>query len=353
MACLGVMTTTPCRYIYVFSIIDFLRRIYSEESNVPIMTEWYYRSREEPTTMRDIRDGLLFRKRFLRHYGDSKYNVAISISGDGVQKSGVSSKTVFPLMIRVESTCTTVKTDANLQSMVMLCPGNYTNIQLLLSAVAAELHALSKGVMINIAGAGLQKVRICTLLLGGDMRAVQSLAGKHRDPRYNDACPNCEIEGTRHVRSTIYMETKDSNPEYLPGDCTTNKFKTIPSLAYAIPDIEETIAICFAHNVKNMIVRIFAMHGNLGSVRFTDQKRRAERPGKFSDGGVPWACDTRAVMVLEHSILRAVWSRKTKSPFQFPDHISVKEHKAKELVHGLTDISTYNSRVHIYIIYKA
>lgn len=65
----------------------------------------------------------------------------------------------------------------------------------------------------------------------------------------------------------FYVEDgKGPAEEYRLGDSTGPRFKCIPSLGFGIKDIEETLAICFAHN----LVRTLELHGDVGAARFTD-----------------------------------------------------------------------------------
>lgn len=275
---MNATTNVPRRYVYTFPVVAFLRRLFSERCNVPVLTQWFEsRDSDEPEVLQDIRDGSMYRKRFLGGFKESKFNVAISICGDGVQKSRLSVKTVFPVAIRIESTCVEAKADQNLTHVAMLCPGDYRNIHLSLCFLAEELALLQQnGILVDVAGVGREKVRVCTLLVGGDCRAIQSICGKHRDPAIRYACPNCRIEGIRHAHRTIYVEEKERQLAYQPGDSTSGMFKEIPSLAHGVRDIEETIAICHAHNLKNVLVRIFEVHCDVGQARFTDKLRAAE-----------------------------------------------------------------------------
>lgn len=191
----------------MFSVFEFIRKIYAVAENVPILTAWHAESREDPDILRDIRDGVLYRKRFLRHFGDSKFNICVSIAADGVQKSGLTEKTVLPVMLRVESVGVNAKTDKNLQHMVALCPGNYRDLNQYLGRLSAELrHLGSDGIDVQVAGVGVRKVRVATVLLGGDLRAIQSLAGKYRDPALQFACPNCDLPGFNFVAFLLLHE---------------------------------------------------------------------------------------------------------------------------------------------------
>lgn len=307
------------------------------------------RERAAPKILQSITDGSLFRKRFIRRYSDSKYNLAISISGDGVTKSALTVKTVFPLSIRVESVNRRAKSDLNVQHMVALVPGDYGDLQLYLCLLSAELKKLAElGAEIDIPGVGIRRVRVCTILIAADCRALQSLAGKYRDPALQYACPNCLITGRRYENRTVYVE-EERGPaeEYRLGDSTGPRFKCIPSLGYGVRNIEETLAICYAHNLKNVIVRIFEMHGNVGAAKLTDALRTADekRPVRKrtrsvagSADTVPWRCDGHKVTVLEARILHAVSGMTPKSPFQNKSDARAKELRAKEIYTGMAGI---------------
>jgi hypothetical protein len=227
----------------------------------------------------EIRNGSIYRRHFLEKYADSKYNLCFSISGDGVQKSAITDKTVFPVAVRVESTPVSVKHDENLQHVCVLAPGDYQNLNHYLAKLSGELKCLeSHGIKVNIAGVGVKVVKACVILLGGDLRAIQSMAGKYRDPAIKNACPGCELEGERHgANRTIYKESKHAANAYAAGDSLGPKFKRVPVLGYGISNLEEKLAMCFAHNVKNGMQRIFGMHGDVGKgVRLTDELRSLE-----------------------------------------------------------------------------
>lgn len=333
-------TSRPMRYYYVFSIRDFVRRLYSVPENVDALTAWHAeRNDDAPSVLRDIRSGAMYRTRFLAHYSECKYNMCISISADGVQKSALTDKTVFPVMLRVESTATNLKSDDNLLHLAALTPGNYKNLNMYLCVLAAELHILGgQGTQVDIAGIGVRTVRVATVLLGGDMRALQSLAGKFRDPAVHHACPNCDIVGTRHgANRTVYKESERITMPYVEGDSLGPKFKQVPVLGYGIPHIEETLAICFAHNVKNGVQRIFSMHGDVGSAKFSQELRSLEPRGRFP-AGIPWLVDVQRVNTFEVRILHAVWGRKPKSPFQNKQGVKISYLKAREMYPGITEL---------------
>ena len=277
---IGVMTSAPLRYFYSFSLVAFVRRLCSVKENVKILTSWYAKRGQQPTVLKDIRDGLLYRKRFSesKDYTDSKFNIAISLAGDGVQKSSLTEKSVFPIAARVESTDTSAKMDDNLQHVCVIAPGDYRKLNIYLAYLSSELKALRKGVMVDVAGVGERKVKVSVVLLGGDLRALQSLSGKYRDPALEHACPNCDLPGVRHGLSrTVYKDAKREAGVYEDGDSLGNKFKNVPVLGYGIPHVEETLSTCFAHNVKNGLRRVFGLHGNVGKgIQFTQKLRDLE-----------------------------------------------------------------------------
>lgn len=334
------VTSRPMRYFYVWSVYDFIRRIYSVADNVRILTEWYEKRNDDPpSVLRDIRSGTMYRERFLARYSESKYNICVSISADGVQKSALTDKTVFPVMMRVESTAINVKVDDNLQHLSVLCPGNYTNLNNFLGFLSAELRVLGeRGIQVDIAGIGVRTVRVSTILLGGDLRALSSLAGKWRDPAIHHACPNCDIIGVRHgPKRTVYQESKRQAASYSDGDALGPKFKQIPVLGYGIHHIEETLAICFAHNVKNGVQRIFGMHGDVGSPKFTQELRCLELRGRFL-ADIPWLTNPQEMNTFEVRILHAIWGHKPKSPFQNKKGVSVSDQKKREIYPGMTGL---------------
>lgn len=314
--------------------------MYSVRENVSILTAWHEYEEAKDGVLRDIRDGTMYRQRFLDNFGDSKYNICISLSADGVQKSGLSEKTVFPVVLRVESISTNVKSDDNLRHMVALVPGNYKNLNHFLAPIAAELHMLrTRGIDVDIAGYGTHTVRVAVVLINADLRAIQSLGGKYRDPAIQYACPNCTIEGTRHGHNrTIYKESKKRTRPYAQNDSLGARFKFIPVLGYGIPFIEDSLAICFGHNVKNGLRRIFGAHGDVGSDKFVQKLRDLEPRGRFPAGSTPWLVNAEAVNAFEVRIIHSLWSLTPKSPFQNKKGISISALKAKEIHHGISEL---------------
>lgn len=137
----------------------------------------------------------------------------------------------------------------------------------------------------------------------------------------------------------MYKETKRIAQPYKEGDSLGQKFKSIPVLGYGIPNLEETIAICFAHNVKNGLQRIFALHGDVGSSKFTEELRALEPHDRFPRAGaVEWLVDQRAVRTFEVRLLHSVWGRTTKSPFQNKKGVSISKQRAEEIYTGLTSL---------------
>jgi hypothetical protein len=165
--------------MYHFSIIAALRRLWSVSENVMPLTSWHSGTERSntPLILRDIRDGQAFQHIFLRSFGESKYNMFLSINGDSVQKSAITDKSVHPIFLRVESVDPRYKEDANLSHLATLLQGDYNNVQMSIKRLAAELAALNAGVYINIAGVGRRKVRACVAFVGGDLRALPGLVG--------------------------------------------------------------------------------------------------------------------------------------------------------------------------------
>ena len=64
---------------------------------------------------------------FLREFYDSRFNMAMSTTGDGVRKSSVTQKSVFPVGIRIESLAPEVRLSPESQHMVLLLEADYDN----------------------------------------------------------------------------------------------------------------------------------------------------------------------------------------------------------------------------------
>eukprot|EP00466_Bigelowiella_natans_P017634 jgi/Bigna1/145908/aug1.105_g20616 len=276
------MTSAPLRCFCSFPLVAFVRRPHSVKENVEILTSWCAKRDQQPTVLKDMRDGLLCRKRFSEskdaHCTDSKFNIAISPAGDGVQKSSLTDKSVFPIAARVESTDTSVKMDDNLQRVCAMAPGDCRKLDVHPAHLSSELKKLRNGIVVDVAGIGERVVKASVVLLGGDLRALQPSSGKHRDPALAHACPNCDIRGVRHgLRRTVCKDGKREAGMHKDGDSLGNEFKSVPVLGHGIPHVEETLSMCFAHNVKNGSRRMFGMHGNVGkSAEFTEKLRSLE-----------------------------------------------------------------------------
>lgn len=51
-----------------------------------------------------------------------------------------------------------------------------------------------------------------------DMRAIQSMLGKKRDPSTSGACTDCDVPGVRSAATTHYFDSKDGKDERLWTD---------------------------------------------------------------------------------------------------------------------------------------
>lgn len=268
----GTLTPTPRRVTWYFPLTRHLMILFSNAANVKYLTEWYDSKTcgpgsPEPTCTSDYRHGTEWRNHFLRGFGESRYNVCVSLTADGIRKGSLTQKSVFPISVRIESLPPNVRSLPEANHMLMLLEGNYENMDTYMIHVAAELKGLAEdGVAINVAGVGLKTVRVHVGTIEGDLRALPSLVGKYRDPAMKDACLNCRIEGSRHgPNRTVYLDADVPAPKYEIVELGV--FKRIPVIGCAAGEHEmvDKIAYCAAHQLKLNIMLIFSIHGNVNT----------------------------------------------------------------------------------------
>lgn len=79
---------------------------------------------------------------FVEEYGDSKFNIALATSGDGVQVRTISMSSVFPQMLRIETLPPDIRKRAESQHLSILLPNTYENFDLYMGPLVAELKQL-------------------------------------------------------------------------------------------------------------------------------------------------------------------------------------------------------------------
>lgn len=212
-----------------------MKRLYADAANVALLTKWHDTKdagpdSPEPRIISDYWHASAWRKGFLPEYGDNPYNVCVSLTGDGITKGSLTSKSVFPVSVRIESLPPQVRNAPETQHMMLLSKADFTDIDVSLVHVAAELKRLAEtGVEIEIAGVGRKTVKVHVGTIEGDLRALPSLVGKYRDPAVEHACPNCMTVGRRYgTHRTVYDDQKEA-PAY--DAVKLPEFKRIPVLA--------------------------------------------------------------------------------------------------------------------------
>lgn len=304
----GLRTSRAKKCAAYFPLADHLRMLFDEYEHE--MCKWY----DDPSARLDhvlpdvMTDGWHSESwsNFLRTHGDSRWNVAISMALDGVQKSNLTQKNITPIMVKIDSLPPSLRYKLDFLHCVGIIPSGYANLDLYLSVPLQEIAVLChRGLDVNLKDGTVQRVRVKLMKVEGDLRALPGIIGIWRDPSPT-GCPDCTLLGERLGRTTRFKErasralpkrailsrASDDNgvgpdsiddndvPMVLPAD--GDQFKRCPILGAVLDDVITQSVYCYAHGVKNFNVTIFKILADVDEFRFS-QRERQDQKIRFSD----------------------------------------------------------------------
>ena len=93
----------PAAVAYYYPVQDSIRRLYSEEKNEALLTQWHADFSMAGGGNSDVQHGSTFKEVFLPNFGESKYNVAVTMGGDGLKMNSLANaNSLEPVFLRVE-----------------------------------------------------------------------------------------------------------------------------------------------------------------------------------------------------------------------------------------------------------
>lgn len=314
--------------------------------------------------IKGARDGKAFRM-FLKEFKESKHNFGVALTADGIQRSSVSVKSFWPVMVRLETLPVCMRYKVKNMHVAMLLPSSMRNMDLFLTPLVDELCCLRGGVTMEIKRSKPMRditadVRGGIVTVSGDLRAIPKMMRKVRDPALRGACLKCDLVGTRWHNRTVYVtsanptltywqnhhcavrhnggmnndEDDESEADSVDGSDDASSltdeadvgasagdihgtFKTMPLLIAALPYLktEECFFACFAHIIPNVMKDLSALCWNAGTKKTVDGCMD-HSPGFVSTvGKPPWEINKTAASKWDETLLNARSPCIIKSPF--------------------------------------
>jgi hypothetical protein len=196
-------STQPIRAMHHFSLIDRLRTRFTSAAFAEELLYPHTRHAPPAGEAHDVQDGSLWRE-FAQadRFGESKYNIALSLSSDGFSLDANKTRSLIPLIATILNLPPWLRGRFAAQLLLATLPEGANKVQLYLEPLLDELKLLqaAAGVrMWNAHAASWVTVRATILFDMNDIVGAPKISSRRSGGSIHSPCHICDILG-QHVK---------------------------------------------------------------------------------------------------------------------------------------------------------
>jgi hypothetical protein len=188
----------PTMTTHYFPLIERIRARYACAPFAKLMEYPHTRAVGDDGSIADVQDGVRWRHSFIHHFGESQYNLCLSVSSDSFPIDKKKKRSVTPVIAQLLNLPPWLRTKIGAQLLLMEVPSRAKKVGIYLKLLMRDINLLQQIKGVRMWNAHIQQwIRVrCTILFdNNDIVAAPKISGTRGSGSINGACHVCDVVG--------------------------------------------------------------------------------------------------------------------------------------------------------------